>query len=326
MSVAIAASMLTILTSSPDAGKLFEAGRTAMKAGKINEACRAFEGSYVADPALGTLLNLADCLEKQKKFASAFTRFNEATAWAQRTKEADREKFSSSRAKELKPKLSWLALSTNEPCTVEVSGNTVELDKLPLSIPLDIGSHTVSVKKAGFEQFSATLSLTKEDETKKIVVELVAIPQPKTVVVDIPGDAPEASNSSERLDPALQIQPVLAQNPVVMVTAPSQAPATAFMVTGGVLAVGGTVALLWCTALYDKAQAQRKDGPGTGEILVTQSELESLKWMYPSAIVTASVGALALGAGVVMLVTQKPVAVIPTVSKESTGLSVFGRF
>src|SRR6187549_3979092 len=56
----------------------FNEGRKLMEGGRPKEACPKFESSQRLDPALGTLLNLADCYERIGLLASAQRRFLEA--------------------------------------------------------------------------------------------------------------------------------------------------------------------------------------------------------------------------------------------------------
>ncbi len=52
-------------TADRDAARhLFEAGRSLKEAGKLDEACDAFERSYQLERAAGTALNLAECRER----------------------------------------------------------------------------------------------------------------------------------------------------------------------------------------------------------------------------------------------------------------------
>src|SRR5262249_26152099 len=69
---------------------LFEEGRKSMAEGKIDEACAKLGQSYAMDPALGTLLNLAVCHDKQGKSASAWAEFRTAADLASKGKEAKR--------------------------------------------------------------------------------------------------------------------------------------------------------------------------------------------------------------------------------------------
>lgn len=59
---------------------LFAEGKALAAEGKWAEACLKLEASYAADATVGTLLNWADCLEKEGKIGSAYLRFGEAKA------------------------------------------------------------------------------------------------------------------------------------------------------------------------------------------------------------------------------------------------------
>src|SRR6185369_4715015 len=82
---------------------LFDEGRRLAQAGKFAEGCPKLEASQKLDPALGTLLNLADCNEKLGKTASAWAQYREATSLARAAGSAEREKFASDRSKALEP-------------------------------------------------------------------------------------------------------------------------------------------------------------------------------------------------------------------------------
>src|SRR6185369_16874031 len=85
---------------------LFNHAKQLVKEGKLSEACPKFEESLRLDPGIGTLLYLADCLEKSGKTASAWARFLEAAAAAKAANQADRETKARQRAAALEPKLS----------------------------------------------------------------------------------------------------------------------------------------------------------------------------------------------------------------------------
>src|SRR5262249_8883682 len=68
---------------SVQAQSLFDEGRKLLKAGKLAEACAAFESSQKLDPAVTTLLNLADCREQNHQFATAWGAFVDAKRMAQ---------------------------------------------------------------------------------------------------------------------------------------------------------------------------------------------------------------------------------------------------
>src|SRR4051812_19346522 len=66
------------------ADALFNEAQRLVLAGRAAEACPKFVESQRLDPALGTILNLADCLEKIGQTASAWALFNDLQDTAQR--------------------------------------------------------------------------------------------------------------------------------------------------------------------------------------------------------------------------------------------------
>ena len=86
------------------AESLFQEARRLAEAKRLGEACPKFLASHKLAPGVGTLLNLADCYEKNGQIASAWARFHEAIALAQRVNRADREKIARDRAEKLEPR------------------------------------------------------------------------------------------------------------------------------------------------------------------------------------------------------------------------------
>src|SRR5262245_59390034 len=59
------------------AEQLFREGKRLLAEGRTEQACKAFEGSYRKDAAITTLLNLADCRERNGQNATAWGYFVE---------------------------------------------------------------------------------------------------------------------------------------------------------------------------------------------------------------------------------------------------------
>jgi hypothetical protein len=63
-------------TDTTEAAQLFLRGRELLKQGRRAEACELFENSYKIDPALGTGVNLAVCLEQKGQLRQAWELFD----------------------------------------------------------------------------------------------------------------------------------------------------------------------------------------------------------------------------------------------------------
>lgn len=162
-------------TKAAGAEALYEEARGLMKQGDYDRACPKFKQSHDLDPGGGTLLNLAECYEKQGKFASAWSTFKEALVIAQRDGRSERVDYAKKHLAIVEPKLSKITIEV--PKEANEPGLTVTLDGAPLGaaawgvgMPVDPGTHQVTASapnKVAFEQSveiengSATLKIPK---------------------------------------------------------------------------------------------------------------------------------------------------------------------
>src|SRR5687768_13548358 len=89
---------------------LFEEAQRRVAAGDYEQACAKFKASYSLDPAGCTLLNLADCLERQGRFASAWSTFKDALVQAQRDGRGERVTFAEEHIRALESRLAYLTI------------------------------------------------------------------------------------------------------------------------------------------------------------------------------------------------------------------------
>ena len=151
------------------AESLFQDARKLMDAKKYGEACPKFLASHKAGPAVGTLLNLADCYEKDGKLASAWARFHEAVALAQRLGRPDREKTARERADKLEPKLIKLTIkSADKDIAVKLDGTAIDAAALGTPVPVDPGSHTIEATAKGKKPYSSTFEVAEKVRTPSV--------------------------------------------------------------------------------------------------------------------------------------------------------------
>lgn len=138
-----------------------EAGRL-VKAGKLDQACPKFLASFKLDATAGTLLNLADCYEREGRTASAWARYVETATLASRSGPPEREKYARDHAAALEPKLSRLTITVATPMTgMRVLRDGVLLDGAAVgtAIPVDPGAHTVEATAPGKKPWSSSITI-----------------------------------------------------------------------------------------------------------------------------------------------------------------------
>lgn len=167
---------------------LFQEARKLSEAKKFGEACPKFLASHKLAPAVGTLLNLADCYEKNGQLASAWARFHEAIALAQRLGRPDREKIAQGRAEKLEPRLVKLTIDARDKSVeVKLDGNVLDAAVLGTAIPVDPGKHAIEASATGKKPWSTTIEVTEKNRAPS-----VEVPELEDVPVEAPPPAARA--------------------------------------------------------------------------------------------------------------------------------------
>jgi hypothetical protein len=164
--------------SSAQAEMLFRQGKQLMTEKKFGEACEAFEGSQKLDPAIATLLNLADCREQNGQLATAWGLFVEAvrqTRGATDKSSVQLNKVATQRAAKLEPKLSKLTITVPPDAKVkglQVARNGEAVDAMTWNrtLPVDGGSLTITARAAGYTDWTTTVTVGASGDTKSVTV------------------------------------------------------------------------------------------------------------------------------------------------------------
>jgi hypothetical protein len=179
--------------SSPE--QLFERGVAALRTGDYAEACPAIERSQSAEPRLGTLLALADCLDKWGKLHAAVLRHEQVIAEISKLDPARREY----RAEQLEyarlavarlwlrvPRLSLVAPKTPAPeIELLVDGSRIPATGTDMEVPVDPGTHRVETRAPGFAHWTQTLEVTPGEHRRvelQVGTPLATLAPPSAVV------------------------------------------------------------------------------------------------------------------------------------------------
>jgi serine/threonine-protein kinase len=171
---------------------LFSEGKRLIGEGKISEACPKFLASYNLDSQrIGTLLNLADCYERNHQLASAWARYVEAKPLAQRAGQTERAEYAVQHAAALEPRLAHLIVvvpKASAGLTVKRDGVLVEPAAYGVPIAIDAGSHALTATAPGRRAWSTEIVFGKEGE--KRTVEVPALVDEKVAAAPVAAPAP----------------------------------------------------------------------------------------------------------------------------------------
>lgn len=158
---------------------LFSEGKRLVAEGRIAEACPKFLASYNLDSQrVGTLLNLADCYEKNHQLASAWARYVDARPLAQRANQIERRDYAAEHAAALEPRLARLTIVAPRGVTgLVITRDGVALDPAVygVAVPVDAGSHSVSATAPGRRAWSNDVVIDKEAEKRTVEVPLLVV-------------------------------------------------------------------------------------------------------------------------------------------------------
>ena len=157
---------------------LFRQGKELMASGKIAEACAAFDMSQKLDPTVTTLLNQANCREKNGQLATAWGLFLEAARQTSVASDAVGQRMhavAADRAAKLEPRLSTLRIDV--PRDSQIGGLEVLRDRDVLdpvtwnkALPSDGGTYQISARAPGNAEWSSTVVVAPERDARTIEI------------------------------------------------------------------------------------------------------------------------------------------------------------
>ena len=154
---------------------LFDEARSLLRQSRFDEACGKFAESYRLDTALGTLINLATCQELGGKLAAASTTYAAVVTQAAAAQDIARKEIALARIERLRPKLSTLRIEIadamrEQQFSVELDGIGIAKEDLSKPMPLDGGSHDITVKQPAHVTRREVLQLAPSGEHRVFTV------------------------------------------------------------------------------------------------------------------------------------------------------------
>lgn len=223
-----------------EADRLFQQGRQLVAAGRLAEACAAFDASQQLAPATTTLFNQADCREKANQIATAWRLFVEAehrTRSATDTVGMRLHGVAVDRVSRLAPRLSRLTIVIADPeggLIVLRDGDLVAKADWNHAVPIDGGSYVLVAKREDREVWRETIVVASEAANL-----IVRMPRPPTV--------------SAEPKPVIALQASLGDSRARV----PRSRRSAVLATGGaVLLLGGALGFeRWGSSIYSEAVA-----------------------------------------------------------------------
>jgi hypothetical protein len=307
---------------------MFDEARRLLAAGDVKAACPKFAESYRLDPALGALLNLAACHEKEGRVATAWSEYRDAEAQATKAKDDKRAAYSKKQAAALEPRLPRLAIAVTETppgFAVTRNGAPVGEASYGMSLPIDPGPQELAATATGRERWTKKITLAEGARLRLVVPDLVVAketPAAATKPPPRPADGPSAP-------PPPSTPPEPPPEP------PTSGQRVAGFAVGGVglaaLAAGAVFAGLTAgqkAAADERCPEKQCDALGLDDIATART------YAWVSNITFGAGGALVVIGGILAL-TARPsspapspsaLLVVPVVGNRSGGIVLGGSF
>jgi hypothetical protein len=293
------------------ADALFRSGKEAVARGDLERGCAELAESQRLDPAIGTLLNLADCETRAGQLTVALGQYQ--AALDQMAPTDFRIPFAKESLKRLDAQVPRLTVHVKD--MVPLAGMRLRLDdvelgpaSLDVALPVDPGRHTWSLSVPGRIEVRGEVSVGKGEAR---TVELTA------GALATPNDA-----SPPPATPRVSIAPASGG-------APSTA-RTAGFVAGGIGIAGlvvGTVTGVMTVAAANTYKDDCKNGGCNSQGLAAASTGRVTQWVSP---VACALGVAGVAVSSYLLFFRpspnRGVAVSPDVGPNGTGVTVVGVF
>ena len=159
-----------------EAEQLFNEGHELLKAGRDPQACAALEGSERLEPHLATLMNLADCRERNGELATAWGLFLQVASKTRHDAAyAAMGDLARERAARLEPRLSHLIINVPDESRIEglvVMRNGLAMDPATWNraMAVDGGRYTIVGKAPDHEPWSTEVNIAIERDRQSVDV------------------------------------------------------------------------------------------------------------------------------------------------------------
>jgi tetratricopeptide (TPR) repeat protein len=151
---------------------LYDQGEALMKQGRYAEACSKYTESQAVAPSGGTVLHLAECLDKSGKPAEAIGFFQEAKDLAHTAGKADIERYAEGRIATLDAEVAHVTITV----AGTVTGEVVQVDDALLPTadwgkphPVDPGDHVVTASAPGRAAFTLRMRVAARENRAALV-------------------------------------------------------------------------------------------------------------------------------------------------------------
>jgi hypothetical protein len=182
---------------------LFMEGKRLMAEGKYSLACPKLAESERLDPAVGTLLNLGECYEKNGQTASAWAAFRAAASLGRKDHQEEKERVARERAAAIEGRLSRLTITVSpeaRAANVQVKRDGVALLDASWGspIPIDPGKHVVEAAAPGKKPWSQTVDLPAGGGSVVVNVPALVTDTAPPAGPTPPGVAPALASATEQ--------------------------------------------------------------------------------------------------------------------------------
>lgn len=169
----------TAIDAQSNALALFRDAERSAAAGDAAGACTKYGQSYSLAPQLDALMRWAECLEQSGRLASAHLAYRDAGDLAERSGDA-RVATARARSAALHPRLSYLTIEVRAErvlpaLIVERDGFRLGSSAWGVPMPIDPGSHTISVSARGYRSWSTTIEVTGDRAAPHVEVPLLEL-------------------------------------------------------------------------------------------------------------------------------------------------------
>jgi hypothetical protein len=144
----------------------FLAAEEAERRGNYQVALQGFQKVYETRPSASVRFHLGFCNESLGRMASALAHYRDARDVSLKEGKAEAAKAASDAILRITPKLSYVIITSSEPCPITMDGIVLDGVKFGEAYPLDAGPHRIVCKPKAFAAQQEDVTLQEGEERR----------------------------------------------------------------------------------------------------------------------------------------------------------------